>query len=189
MKLLKQIFINSATTIITIAIIGSAYAAISSVNSGDTLTATSWNEIVTTLTSTDTNSTDLVTKAYVDSVVSAAGWVSWAGYTTTSFAMTTSALKNKMDACSSDYPGSHWASSDEIVRLWSNYPWTSTAWPRDSWVQYLHSNSSNNVYTYVHGQWWLASSSTSAFDEIIALSTSSETLVSYLSSYKLPCVY
>ncbi len=42
-------------------------------NSGDPLTASSWNEMVTRLTSNDTNSTDLTTKAYVDSTVSASG--------------------------------------------------------------------------------------------------------------------
>jgi hypothetical protein len=46
MKILKQILINSATTIVTILIIGSAYAAISTVSSGDPLTADSWNQIV-----------------------------------------------------------------------------------------------------------------------------------------------
>jgi hypothetical protein len=71
MKILKQILINSATTIVTILIIGSAYAAISTVSSGDPLTADSWNQIVNKINNTDTNSTDLVTKSYVDSTVSA----------------------------------------------------------------------------------------------------------------------
>ena len=71
MKILKQILINSATTIITILIIGSAYAAISTVSSGDPLTADSWNQIVNKINNTDTNSTDLVTKSYVDSTISA----------------------------------------------------------------------------------------------------------------------
>jgi hypothetical protein len=71
MKIFKQIFINSMTTIITIAVIGTAYAAISTVSSGDPLTADSWNTIVNKLNNTDTNSTDLVTKSYVDSAISA----------------------------------------------------------------------------------------------------------------------
>jgi len=71
MKILKQILINSATTIVTILIIGSAYAAISTVSSGDPLTADSWNSIVNKINNTDTNSTDLVTKSYVDSSISA----------------------------------------------------------------------------------------------------------------------
>ena len=76
MSFIKQTFKNTASLVLAAGIIGTAYAAISTVNSGDTLTASSWNEIVSKLTNTDTNSTDLVTKSYVDSTVSASsgGW-------------------------------------------------------------------------------------------------------------------
>ncbi len=74
MKILKKILINSTIAIITIAVIGSAYAAISTVSSGDPLTADSWNQIVNKISNTDTNSDDLVTKSYVDATVSANSW-------------------------------------------------------------------------------------------------------------------
>ncbi len=67
MKILKQILINSTTTIVTILIIGSAYAAISTVSSGDPLTADSWNQIVNKFDGIWENSV----KEYVDSTVSA----------------------------------------------------------------------------------------------------------------------
>jgi hypothetical protein len=31
-------------------------------------------------------------------------------------------------ACHSNYSGSHWANTSEIIRLGSSYPWTATAW-------------------------------------------------------------
>ena len=72
MKILKQILINSTTAIITIAVIGSAYAAISTVSSGDPLTADSWNQIVNKFDGIWENSV----KQYVDATVSAnSGWV------------------------------------------------------------------------------------------------------------------
>ncbi len=70
MKILKQILINSATAIITIAVIGSAYAAISTVSSGDPLTADSWNQIVNKFDGIWENSV----KEYVDATVSANSW-------------------------------------------------------------------------------------------------------------------
>ncbi len=71
MKILKQILINSTTAIITIAVIGSAYAAISTVSSGDPLTADSWNQIVNKFDGIWENSV----KEYVDATVSAnSGW-------------------------------------------------------------------------------------------------------------------
>ena len=67
MKILKQILINSTTAIITIAVIGSAYAAISTVSSGAALTADSWNQIVNKFDGIWENSV----KQYVDATVSA----------------------------------------------------------------------------------------------------------------------
>ena len=77
MTFIKQTLKNTASLVLAAWIIGTAYAAITTVNSGDPLTASSWNEMVTKITNTDTNSTDLTTKAYVDSTVSAAGWGGW----------------------------------------------------------------------------------------------------------------
>ena len=73
MTFVKQTLKNTASLLLAVWIIGTAYAAISTVSSGDPLTADSWNTIVNKLNNTDTNSTDLVTKSYVDSAVSAAG--------------------------------------------------------------------------------------------------------------------
>ena len=77
MSFIKQTLKNTASLILAAWIIGTAYAAITTVNSGDPLTASSWNEMVTKITNTDTNSTDLTTKAYVDSTVSANSWGGW----------------------------------------------------------------------------------------------------------------
>ena len=71
MDFIKNTLKNTASLFIAVWIIGSAYAAISTVSSGDPLTADSWNSIVNKLNNTDTNSTDLVTKSYVDSAISA----------------------------------------------------------------------------------------------------------------------
>jgi hypothetical protein len=71
MSFIKNTLKNTASLLLAVTIIGSAYAALSAVSPGDTLTSSSWNEMVTKLTNTDTNSTDLVTKGYVDSIVSA----------------------------------------------------------------------------------------------------------------------
>ena len=77
MSFIKQTLKNTASLVLAAWIIGTAYAAITTVNSGDPLTASSWNEMVTRLTNTDTNSTDLVTKSYVDSTVSASSGWAW----------------------------------------------------------------------------------------------------------------
>ena len=74
MTFIKQTLKNTASLILAVWIIGSAYAAISTVSSGDPLTADSWNQIVNKISNTDTNSDDLVTKSYVDATVSANSW-------------------------------------------------------------------------------------------------------------------
>ena len=115
MSFIKNTLKNTASLLLAVTIIWSAYAAISSVNSWDTLTATSWNEIVTTLTNTDTNSTDLTTKSYVDSVVSAAGWGSFNNCETKYWTsnqnvnLTCSAWKSIR---SHSYMCSHWTASN-----------------------------------------------------------------------------
>ncbi len=71
MTFIKQTLKNTASLMLAVWIIGSAYAAISTVSSGDPLTADSWNQIVNKISNTDINSDDLVTKSYVDSTISA----------------------------------------------------------------------------------------------------------------------
>ena len=77
MTFIKQTLKNTASLMLAVWIIGSAYAAISTVSSGDPLTADSWNQIVNKISNTDTNSDDLVTKSYVDSTVSANSGGGW----------------------------------------------------------------------------------------------------------------
>ena len=62
------------SSVLSVWLIAWTVFALNTVNTWDTLTASSWNEIVNKLTSFDTNSTDLVTKSYVDSSIVAAGW-------------------------------------------------------------------------------------------------------------------
>ena len=146
MKILKQILINSATTIVTILIIGSAYAAISTVSSGDPLTADSWNSIVNKLNNTDTNSTDLVTKSYVDSIISANSWntsgsIDWSDCTT-SYAREQSYFNTEL-TCNSWYVlvdhsciwnnDSNWSCylswvNSLLVKWWSSSSDSSTMW-------------------------------------------------------------
>ena len=153
MNLVKQIFINSATAIITIAVIGTAYAAITTVNSGDPLTASSWNEIVTKITNTDTNSTDLVTKAYVDSTVSASsGW----GYPLTNAISnhieTSRTLMDAISYCNnlSEWWYTNWRmpTFDELYQYIdstesSRYNWTSSI-----------SNTNRNYYATIYLREW-----------------------------------
>ena len=63
------------SSVLSVWLIAWTVFALNTVNTWDTLTASSWNEIVNKLTSFDTNSTDLVTKSYVDSAISAGSWL------------------------------------------------------------------------------------------------------------------
>jgi len=63
------------SSVLSVWLIAWTVFALNTVNTWDTLTAASWNEIVNKLTSLDTNSTDLVTKSYVDSAISAGSWL------------------------------------------------------------------------------------------------------------------
>ena len=138
MKIFKQIFINSATTIITIAVIWTAYAAISTVSSGDPLTADSWNAIVNKLNNTDTNSTDLVTKSYVDSTISANSGGGWSNceaksnYTTSTMTLSCSAwksIRSHSTTCENDgwtYNQTcriTWMTTTSISWEWDYYNW------------------------------------------------------------------
>ena len=67
MTFLKQTLKNTASLILAVWIIGSAYAAISTVSSGDPWTADSWNSVVNKFDGIWENSV----KEYVDSTVSA----------------------------------------------------------------------------------------------------------------------
>jgi hypothetical protein len=52
------------------------------------------------------------------------------GYTTATTTGNLGGLKGANVLCNSAYPGSHWASVDEIERLGSSYPWTYPVWVR-----------------------------------------------------------
>jgi hypothetical protein len=90
MTFVKQTLKNTASLLLAVWIIGTAYAAISTVSSGDPFTADSWNAIVNKLNNTDTNSTDLVTKSYVDSSISANSGGGWSNCETHIISKTTS---------------------------------------------------------------------------------------------------
>ncbi len=55
-------------------------------------------------------------------------------------------LKGGNDLCHSNYPGSHWASVDEVMKLGSSYPWTQPIWIRD-----LRTDEYGNGGSYICG--------------------------------------
>ena len=67
MTFIKQTLKNTASLVLAVWIIGSAYAAISTVSSGDPLTADNWNQVVNKFDGMWENSV----KEYVDATVSA----------------------------------------------------------------------------------------------------------------------
>ena len=145
MKILKQILINSTTAIITIAVIGSAYAAISTVSSGDPLTADSWNQIVNKISNTDTNSDDLVTKSYVDSTISANSGGGWSNCEAHSISPTHN--ESTITCSSGKSIRNH---SYSCVRWWDR------TYSLDCWITNLTTNSltgkgeyTNHTYTAV----------------------------------------
>jgi hypothetical protein len=73
MTFIKQTLKNTASLLLAVWIIGSAYAAISTVSSGDPLTADSWNQIVNKFDGIWENSV----KEYVDATVSANSGGGW----------------------------------------------------------------------------------------------------------------
>ena len=93
MTFIKQTLKNTASLMLAVWIIGSAYAAISTVSSGDPLTAGSWNQIVNKFDGIWENSV----KEYVDATVSANSW----GYPVTkSISERSPSTKNAVEAVS-----------------------------------------------------------------------------------------
>ncbi|MEK7607970.1 MAG: hypothetical protein AAB495_00070 [Patescibacteria group bacterium] len=77
--------------------------------------------------STPTGSSDVATKGYVDTALATSS-VSFAGYTSTTFNGSLGGLKGGNQKCQNDYPGSVWASIDNIRLLGSRYPWSVAIW-------------------------------------------------------------
>ena len=73
---------------------------------------------------------DVATKKYVDAQIS--GGVQWAGYTPSSYTGNLGGPKGAHQKCNNAYPGSHWCSVDEIMKLGMNYPYTYNVWIRDA---------------------------------------------------------
>lgn len=61
---------------------------------------------------------------------------SFAGYTSTATNGNLGGLKGANQKCETAYPGSHWASLDEIMKLGAQYPWTYDVWVRDALASY-----------------------------------------------------
>ena len=57
-----------------------------------------------------------------------AGNASWAGYTPLAYTGDVDGLGGGNEKCNAAYPGSHWATVDDILNLGSAYPFTETAW-------------------------------------------------------------
>ena len=163
MTFIKQTLKNTASLVLAVWIIGSAYAAISTVSSGDPLTADSWNQIVNKFDGIWENSV----KEYVDATVSAN---SAEGYPVTNaisqMSWELSGSSNVFNYCANltEWWFDDWRvpSTDELIRYVdtlennSNYLFTYT--PLDSWYHNAyrkHINSfvsvpynSSNLYVY-----------------------------------------
>jgi|SRR3990167_3351415 len=74
------------------------------------------------------NASDVATKAYVDAA--GGGSFAFAGYTAQAYDGNLGGLKGANDKCESNFPGSHWASIDELSRLGASYTWVATVWVR-----------------------------------------------------------
>jgi len=79
----------------------------------------------------DDQSVPITVSVTLSNLTCAAGSaLTFAGYTALSDAGI-GGLKGGNASCSAAYPGSHWASSDEVMKLGSQYPWTKPIWIRD----------------------------------------------------------
>lgn len=102
--------------------------------SGDALTIGTGGTV--TVANTPTANNHVATKAYVDAA--AGGGLTWEGYTSSTFDGHLGSLKGANQKCENDYPGSHWMSYEEMMRLGADYPWTYDVWIRDAIVGYYN---------------------------------------------------
>ena len=141
MTFIKQTLKNTASLILAVWIIGSAYAAISTVSSGDPLTADSWNQIVNKFDGIWENSV----KQYVDATVSANSW----GYPVTSSLSNVSSskmyFKDAINYCHnlSENWFSDWRlpTSDELIQ----YVWSSKATDNILWTSSITHRTVNEI--------------------------------------------
>ncbi len=78
--------------------------------------------------STPTGSSDVATKAYVDTAFASTSQL-WAGYSTSSYTGGAfGAYKGAQQICNANYPSSTPVGIDDAIRLGSKFPWTSNAW-------------------------------------------------------------
>ena len=149
MTFIKQTLKNTASLVLAVWIIGSAYAAISTVSSGDPLTADSWNQIVNKLNNTDTNSTDLVTKSYVDSTISANSGGGWSNCETKTWNSTSTLTLT--------------CSAGKAIR---SHSYMCSVWYQSSWICSITSLST----TQFVWQWHFSSNNWSTNDSSISAS-------------------
>ncbi len=165
-----------------------------------TTTTLSLNNNTITNLGTPVNSTDAATKAYVDAAAGGGSGPTWMGYTGLVTGVlggsSTLGIRQGNSLCNSSYPGSHWASWDEIARLGTNYPYTYTVWIRDA-VAGVTLIGSGVYYFYVKGGYsyqggdfecsgWTSSTSGSIGPTLITNGTSN---VSYCNAtHNLACV-
>ena len=162
MTFIKQTLKNTASLILAVWIIGSAYAAISTVSSGDPLTADSWNQIVNKFDGIWENSV----KEYVDATVSANSW----GYPVTN------AISQKSWALNG---------SSNVFNYCSNL----TQWWFDDWrvpstdelIRYVDTleNNSNYLFTYTPSDSWYNNAYRKDINTFVSISYSSSTLYVY----------
>lgn len=132
MKFLKSYLKSLSVFLLAWFSVLGVYAALSTVNSGDPLTATSWNEMVSKLTSLNTNNDDLVTKSYVDSQVSAnSSWVEFAGYTTATYNGNMWGINWPTTKCQQEFTGSYICTLEDMIKSKAPYPTSSRAWMLD----------------------------------------------------------
>ena len=199
MKFLKSYLKSLSVFLLAWFSVLGVYAALSTVSSGDPLTATSWNEMVSKLTSLNTNNDDLVTKSYVDSQVSAnSSWVEFAGYTTATYNANMWGIKGMMSNCNADYSWSTACTYSDILKLWSQYPWSENAWLIDWAYAAATSSSYYMLYTedwnssrYINQSYepmcyWWRSPSTNSYAPFLSTTWRIE-LGWCTTNYKIPC--
>ena len=76
---------------------------------------------------TPTASNDAATKGYVDAALRST-CLRWAGYTTATYNGNLGGLIGAEQKCNASWPGSHWLSMREILKLGSSYPWSKSVW-------------------------------------------------------------
>jgi len=112
---------------------------------GQVDTGLSMGNFVISNLATPTASSDAATKGYVDTY---GGKPQWAGYTGT-YTGNLGSLAGAASKCNTAYSGSHWCTYDEIQRLGTSYPYTSTVWINGVYVGSSWKGTANEYFQFL----------------------------------------